>query len=108
MTGWTGTQFERLLWEAEILKKRFSAARWANPNEPSCAFVTVPMRTNAQNWYSVVLLVPQDFPNSVPRVVVVKPNPLRSFRGVDLRNCWSSGEMHLFEARGELPLYLSL
>ena len=73
---WTPDQRQRLAIEKEILDRYFPGkVEWVDPTGNTKVDVT--MTTNSNQTYCLCLHVPNDFPNSLPIMVVkASPNPM--------------------------------
>lgn len=74
---WSQAQRSRLALERKLLKERFPEEdiTWIHPHENTK--VEIKISTNRDNSYKLRVYIPEDFPNSVPEMVVCdSPNPM--------------------------------
>lgn len=80
---WSGVQIQRLTIERQLLDKYFPGrVTWISPLHSTK--VEVRMETNNGKKYTLRVYVPDDFPNSCPKLVVVSPPKLLQKNGQPL------------------------
>lgn len=91
----------RLKLESEILE-RFFPRRYAfvHPTDPSRCYLDVGLKTKSGCTYRLKIVIPPDYPNSIPQVYVVHPTPMRNYRKQDLTSIGPSGSMHVLTPDG--------
>ncbi len=91
---WSDAQRKRLAEERAILQRFFPHFRWIAPWGETK--LEGPMPTNNGTSYTVRVLIPADYPNSIPTVVIAAPT-LYDYKGHDLREQGMSTLMHTLE-----------
>jgi hypothetical protein len=94
--SWSSVQQSRLQVEKGVLSKYFRDTSWINPTNPEKTRVECRVHTNSNNYYTLRVYVPSDFPNSRPNLVVTSPYPLEGYAGKSLLR--SSRSMHTLGA----------
>ncbi len=97
MTAWSPTQIYRLKIERDVLDKYFpNRVTWISPRQSTK--VEVKLETNKNNSYTLRIGLPEDFPNSCPKLTIVSPKNLRQKNGQPLPE--NSSEFHTLGAEG--------
>jgi hypothetical protein len=99
--AWSAEQQSRLNKEWEVIQRYFPHFQFAYAGIQLC--LEGQLTTNRKAVYHVRLYVPNDFPNSVPEVVVTWPNPLTDFQGLSLARYQYSAQMHLLSPKDGFP-----
>ena len=86
----------RLDTEAALLSRFFPSMRWYN--DQGQVFVEGPVHTNAGNEYDLRVVLPGDYPCSLPMLLVTYPAPLLDCEGYHLGERGPSGTMHVLGA----------
>jgi hypothetical protein len=95
--SWSSVQQSRLQVEKGVLSKYFRDTSWINPTNPEKTRVECRVHTNSNNYYTLRVYVPDDYPNSRPDLVVTSPYPLKGYAGKSLLG--TDGSMHTLGAR---------
>lgn len=93
----TRAQKRRLGREKEIIDSYFPGFGWYRHHDET--FVEGPLTTNSRCRYALRVIIPQDYPSSVPAAFVTNPVLLDS-RGRELADRGPSDTMHLLESLG--------
>lgn len=88
---WSPVQFHRIIVEKRVLDNYFAGkVKWLNPRRDTTVELT--MTTNNDKHYTLRVYLPDDFPNSVPDMVVSNsPAPMPDWEG--------NGETHTLKRR---------
>ena len=87
------SQKARLQQEMAILDRYFPGfALYASRGE---LFAEGPVRTNSGTVYAARVVLPDDYPNSIPMLLVTHPRPLLDWHGRDLGTYGLNHLMHL-------------
>ncbi len=92
---WTNAQLARLRIERATLARYFPGFEWKEASE--ITYIDGWMKTDAEKYYLVRLIVPQDIPNSVPDALIMYPVPLLDHAGHSLVDYGASARMHLLD-----------
>lgn len=86
-------QHERIALELDVLDRTFAEVDIFELNGSFC--VEVGLSTNSGTLYAVRVVLPDDYPNSMPRALIVHPSVLRDAHGRDLSTIGGSHTMHV-------------
>ena len=78
---WSSAQQSRLTVEKQMLEKSFRGVRWHDWESRGATKVDVDFTTNVAGRYTLRLYIPADYPNSCPKLAIV-----RSSKPLKLRN----------------------
>jgi hypothetical protein len=99
--AWSTEQQNRLNKEWEVIQRYFPQFQFGYSGVHLC--LEGEMTTNRKATYQVRLYVPNDFPNSVPEVVITWPNPVTDFHGRSLTVYQYNAAMHLLSPKDGYP-----
>lgn len=84
----------RLRMEHQIMQMNFPKRFVFVMNTPM-PYVDLGLRSNSDKTYRLRIMIPNDYPNSLPKVYMTFPKPLRDYDGRDLKEKDYSHDMHL-------------
>ena len=87
----------RLARENQILARYFPSFQWKRSGTHLC--IEGEVRTNSTKRYVLRVELPSDFPNSTPKMYVVRPRPLLGHRGFDIADIGANPSMHTLDPK---------
>lgn len=87
--------------ERTVLDRNFPGRfTFINGTSARQGYLDLNLRTSAARDYRLKIMIPRDYPSSVPEVYLVRPEILRTSRGTNLADISPSHPMHTLKPMG--------
>lgn len=98
MSLWTEDQRVRLAFEEQLLVKELPDFKWEDRTTRGATKIKGDYRSSANNLYKICICVSSNYPNTMPSMYIVSPNPLRGYGRKKISSYGTSHAMHIWKS----------